>query len=350
MLILLDGNTGVVVDKSHVEVGVSMTKKALGRGLDALIGSGFVRSVAVEAPRVEAPVQPLPSPMSPPVAAISHPAVTVPSVAKIPAGGDVRHLPVASIAPNRLQPRTRFDAEQLRELANSIKQRGVIQPVLVRATGPDKYELIAGERRWRAARDVGLSTIPAIVHAVNDEGALEIALIENLQRDDLNPIEQAKAYKQLTMKFGLTQEAIAEKVGRGRVAVANAMRLLELPSEVQSWVASSQLSVGHAKAILGLSIAEEQRLVAERVLRQNLSVRETEQLVEQLKGDAKVRAQVLGGKSKPSHILAIEEKLRRKLGTQVNVHHGKKKGRIVVEYVGNDELARLLELLGVDDL
>jgi ParB family chromosome partitioning protein len=344
----------LVVDNRHVEVGVSMTKKALGRGLDALIGSGFVRSVAVEAPHMEVAVQP------PPVAgpATFHSAVVTAKPAKpsasprgeLPTGEDIRHVPVANIGPSRFQPRTRFDAEQLRELASSIKQRGVIQPVLLRPAGPEKYELIAGERRWRAAREVGLMTIPAIVHSVNDEEALEIALIENLQRDDLNPIEQAQAYKQLATKFRLTQEMIAEKVGRNRVTVANVMRLLELPAEVQAWVAGGQLSVGHAKAILGLSIAEERRLVAERVLRQNLTVRETEQLVEQLKGDAKVRAQVLGGRAKPTHILAIEEKLRRKLGTQVNIHHGKKKGRIVVEYIGNDELARLLGLLGVDDL
>jgi ParB family transcriptional regulator, chromosome partitioning protein len=342
-----------VVNNRHVEVGVSMTKKALGRGLDAFISSGFVRSVAVGPPHMEVAVQPVPSPApiaaSPVVAtpSISPSAMVTATTAKLPAGEDIRHVPVANIQPNRFQPRTKFDAGQLHELADSIRQRGVIQPVLVR---PGKYELIAGERRWRAAREVGLATIPAIVHAVNDEEALEIALIENLQRDDLNPIEQAQAYKQLTIKFGLTQEAIAEKVGRNRVTVANMMRLLELPPEVQAWVSGGQLSVGHAKAILGLSIAEEQRLVAERVLRQNLTVRETEQLVEQLKGDAKVRAQVLGGKAKPTHILVIEEKLRQKLGTQVSVHHGKKKGRIVVEYIGNDELARLLELLGVDDL
>ena len=336
-----------------------MTKKALGRGLDALIGSGFVRSVAVEAPHMEVHAPTAPTSDVGVAAPVKSPSVVIsaqpakPSASprgELPSDKDIRHVPVASIVPNRLQPRKRFDAEQLRELADSIKQRGVIQPVLVRASGSDKYELIAGERRWRAAREAGLATIPAIVHAVNDEEALEIALIENLQRDDLNPIEQAQAYKQLTTKFGLTQEAIAEKVGRNRVTVANVMRLLELSPEVQAWVAGGQLSVGHAKAILGLSIAEERRLVAERVLRQNLTVRETEQLVEQLKGDAKVRAQVLDGKSKPTHILAIEEKLRQKLHTQVNVHHGKKKGRIVVEYVGNDELARLLGLLGVNDL
>ena len=340
-----------MVDNRHVEVGVSMTKKALGRGLDAFISSGFVRSVAVEAPHMEVAVRTAPiSDVATAVPTSSHSAAIPATTAKLPTGEDIRHVPVANIQPNRFQPRTKFDAGQLHELADSIRQRGVIQPVLVRAVGPGKYELIAGERRWRAAREVGLTTIPAIVHAVNDEEALEMALIENLQRDDLNPIEQAQAYKQLTTKFGLTQEAIAEKVGRNRVTVANMMRLLELPPEVQAWVAGGQLSVGHAKAILGLSIAEEQRLVAERVLRQNLTVRETEQLVEQLKGDAKVRAQVLGGKAKPTHILVIEEKLRQKLGTQVSVHHGKKKGRIVVEYIGNDELARLLELLGVTDL
>ncbi|MGD1017880.1 MAG: ParB/RepB/Spo0J family partition protein [Verrucomicrobiia bacterium] len=323
-----------------------MTKKALGRGLDALINGGVVRSVAVEPPHVEVAITP-PAPTT----TVAQPLGAVP-----PAGiaNGVRHLGIDAIERSPFQPRTDFDPEQLRELADSIKQRGVIQPLLVRplsGTGDTRrYELIAGERRWRAARDAGLTTIPAIVREVSDEEALEIALIENLQREDLNAIEEARAYDQLATQFKLTQEQIAEKVGRSRAAVANSTRLLGLPTEVQAWVADNRLSVGHAKAILGLAAPTEQRLVAERVLKRSLTVRETEQLVEQLKGEGKVRSRVLTATVKSAHVLAIEERLQQKFGTHVNVHHGKKKGRIEIEYYGNDDLARLLDILGIDNL
>jgi len=309
-----------------------MQKKALGRGLDALINGGFVATVAVEPPQTPAVLRPLGSPVE-----NEH--------------GAVRHLDIDSIDRSRFQPRTDFDPGQLRELADSIKQRGVMQPLLVRPlNGTGRFELIAGERRWRAAREAGLTKIPALVREANDQEALEIALIENLQREDLNPVEEARAYEQLATQFKLTQEQIAIKVGRNRATVANAMRLLALPSEVLSWVADNRLSVGHAKAILGLAIAEEQKLVAERVLKRSLTVRETEKLVEQLKGDAKVRSRALGGPLKSAHVLAIEEKLQQKLGTHVSVHHGKKKGRIEIEYYGNDELSRLLGIFGVENL
>jgi ParB family chromosome partitioning protein len=327
-----------------------MQKKALGRGLDALINGGVVRSVAIEPPHVEVSVVP-PAPAVIPVQPLGSP----PSSAT---GEAVRHIGIETIDRSPFQPRTEFDPEQLRELADSIKQRGVIQPLLVRAIkttapqseGTRRYELIAGERRWRAAREAGLTTIPAIVREASDQEVLEIALIENLQREDLNAIEEARAYEQLSAAFKLTQEQIAQKVGRSRAAVANSMRLLALPSEVQSWIADDRLSVGHAKAILSLPGPTEQRLVAERVLKRSLTVRETEQLVEQLKGEAKVRSRTLMATVKSTHVLAIEERLQQKLGTHVNVHHGKKKGRIEIEYYGNDDLARLLGILGIDNL
>jgi len=309
-----------------------MQKKALGRGLDALIGGGFTAMVAVESPHVPVAVRPLGSPV------------------ELERNG-VRQLDITTIDRSRFQPRTDFDPGQLRELADSIKQRGVMQPLLVRPlNGTGRFELIAGERRWRAAKEAGLTQIPAIVRDASDQEALEIALIENLQREDLNPIEEAHAYEQLATQFKLTQEQIAEKVGRNRATVANAMRLLALPGEVLSWVADGRLSVGHAKAILGLQIAEEQQLVAERVLKRSLTVRDTEKLVEQLKGDTKVRSRALGGPLKSAHVLAIEERLQQKLGTHVSVVHGKKKGRIEIEYYGNDELSRLLGIFGVENL
>lgn len=312
-----------------------MQKKALGRGLDALISSGVARTVIVEPPHVEVAVRPA-APAAP------------------QSENGIRYIELDHIERSRFQPRTDFDPGQLRELADSIKQRGVVQPLLVRPLGkgvtPSRYELIAGERRWRAAREAGLTQIPALVRDASDQEALEIALIENLQREDLNAIEEAHAYQQLTSQFKLTQEQIAEKVGRSRAAVANSLRLLGLPAEVQSWIADGRLSVGHAKAILGLAIAEEQRLVAERVLKRNLTVRETEQLVEQLKGEAKVRVRALGAAVKPANVLAIEERLQQKLQTHVSVRHGRKKGRIEIDYYGNDDLARLLGVLGIDNL
>jgi ParB family chromosome partitioning protein len=331
-----------------------MTKKALGRGLDALISGGVVRSVAIEPPHIEVAIAP----------SAPTPTTVQPLGGQPPAGsGDingnaVRHIGIDTIERSPFQPRTDFDPGQLRELADSIKQRGVIQPLLVRplktvalqGDGGRRYELIAGERRWRAAREAGLTTIPAFVREASDQEVLEIALIENLQREDLNAIEEARAYDQLATQFTLTQEQIAQKVGRSRAAVANSMRLLALPSEVQSWVADNRLSVGHAKAILGLPSSAEQRLVAERVLKRSLTVRETEQLVEQLKGEAKVRSRTMTTTVKSTHVLAIEERLQQKLGTHVNVHHGKKKGRIEIEYYGNDDLARLLGILGIDNL
>jgi ParB family chromosome partitioning protein len=336
-----------------------MTKKALGRGLDALISGGVVRSVAVEPPHVEVAI----ASSAPTTPAAVQPFGGPPAASTSDSNGNaVRHIGIDTIERSPFQPRTEFDPEQLRELANSIKQRGVIQPLLVRplktaggvsalqGDGARRYELIAGERRWRAAREAGLTTIPAFVRDASDQEMLEIALIENLQREDLNAIEEARAYDQLATQFSLTQEQIAQKVGRSRAAVANSMRLLGLPSEVQSWIADDRLSVGHAKAILGLLSSAEQRLVAERVLKRSLTVRETEQLVEQLKGEAKVRSRTMTTTVKSTHVLAIEERLQQKFGTHVSVHHGKKKGRIEIEYYGNDDLARLLGVLGIDNL
>jgi ParB family chromosome partitioning protein len=310
-----------------------MQKKALGRGLDALIGGGFTATIAVEPPHTPVAIRPLGSPVS------------------TDDGNGIRQIDITAIDRSRFQPRAEFDPEQLRELADSIKQRGVMQPLLVRPlNGTGRYELIAGERRWRAAKEAGLTQIPALVRDASDEEALEIALIENLQREDLNPIEEARAYEQLATQFNLTQEQIAEKVGRNRATVANAMRLLALHVDVQAWIVEGRLSVGQAKAILGLPIVEEQRLVAERVLKESLTVRQTEQLVEQLKSGKRRIGRVHATALKSPHILAIEERLQQKLGTRVSVYHGKKKGRIEVEYYGNDDLARLLGIFGVENL
>ena len=307
-----------------------MQKKALGRGLDALIGGG-----------ISAPVTTQPAPvMTPAVPAQTPGAATV----------GLQQVNITAIVRNRFQPRSEFDPEHLKELAASIRQRGVMQPLMVRPRDGGRYELIAGERRWRAAKEAGLATVPVIVRQATDEESLEIALIENLQREDLNPIEEARAYDQLATAFKLTQEQIADKVGRSRAAVANALRLLALPAEVLAWIGTGQLSVGHAKVILGLTIADEQKLVAERVLKRGLTVRDTEQLVEQLKKTTAPGTRTVAGVVKTTDILAIEERLQQRLGTAVSVRHGKKRGKIEIVYYGNDDLVRLLGIFGVDNL
>src|SRR5271154_2046761 len=193
-------------------------------------------------------------------------------------GEHVQRIKLDDITPTPLQPRTEFRGEKLKELVDSIREHGIIQPLIVRQR-LDKFELIAGERRWRAAKEVGLLEAPAIIRAASDQEVLELALIENLQREDLNPIEEAFAFSRLAKEFGLKQEEIAQKVGKSRAAIANSMRLLELAMEVQSWLTQGRISVGHAKVLLSIKSHEEQTLIAEIVIKQNLTVRAAEKLV-----------------------------------------------------------------------
>ncbi len=197
-------------------------------------------------------------------------------------GESIRQVARTAIVPSPLQPRKNFKPEELNELVDSIKERGIIQPLIVRLVN-GKYELIAGERRWRAAGEAGLDTLPVIVREASNRDVLELALIENLQRADLNPIEEAEAYARLMKEFSLTQEQVAQQVGKGRVAVANAVRLLALPEQLRAWLGTNDLTVGHAKALLGLDTADEQLLAAERVRKENLTVRATERLVETMR-------------------------------------------------------------------
>src|ERR1043165_4450783 len=198
-------------------------------------------------------------------------------------GDRVHQINLATVVPSALQPRKDFAREALQELIDSIRQHGIIQPLIVRQAGP-RFELIAGERRWRAAQEIGLATVPAIIRSANDLEVLELSLIENLQRADLNPIEEAQGYARLANEFGMRQEDIAVKVGRSRAAVANALRLLDLHPQLQVWLAQDLLSVGHAKVLLALKTPEEQLLAAETVLLRNATVRSTERMVARLLG------------------------------------------------------------------
>jgi ParB family chromosome partitioning protein len=263
------------------------------------------------------------------------------------AGEQIHQIRLASIVPSPLQPRKNFAPDALQELVDSIRQHGIIQPLIVRRVD-GRHELIAGERRWRAAQELGLAEVPVIVRTATDLEVLEISLIENLQRTDLNPIEEAQGYARLAEEFGMKQEEIAQKVGRSRAAVANAMRLLDLDPQIQTWVAQDLLSVGHAKVLLGVKAAEEQLRLAELVLKRNSSVRQTERLVSRYLGGWRKRKRTAQIPVTSATISDLQDKLRQHLGTHVAIHHGPKRGRIEIEYYGDDDLERILSIVGLN--
>src|SRR5436189_1133964 len=290
-----------------------MARSGLGKGLGALIGTPVV------APRAD-----------------------------VDSGERVHQLNLASVVPTALQPRKDFAREALQELIDSIRQHVIIHPLVVRQVG-GRCELIAGERRWRAAQEIGLAQVPIIIRSASDLEVLELSLIENLQRADLNPIEEAQGYARLAGEFGMRQEDIALKVGRSRAAVANAMRLLDLHPQIQVWLAQDLLSVGHAKVLLALKAPEEQLLTAETVLRRNATVRATERLVARQLGIGRSRRkQRAAGQTVTSAAVEdLQNRLQQHLATHVTVHHGEKRGRIEIEYYGNDDLQRIVTALGL---
>jgi len=282
-------------------------------------------------------------------ALIGTPAVTA-RTDVVESGERVHQISLANIVPSTFQPRKDFGREALQELIDSIRQHGIIQPLIVRQAGT-RFELIAGERRWRAAQEVGLASVPAIVRTANDLEVLELSLIENLQRADLNPIEEAQGYARLVNEFGMRQEDIALKVGRSRAAVANALRLLDLHPQVQVWLAQNLISVGHAKVLLALKAHEEQLLTAETVLRRNATVRSTERLVARLLGIGRSRRKSRRVTSESSAtgtaVEDLQNRLQQHLATHVIIHHGDKRGRIEIEYYGTDDLQRIVTALGL---
>lgn len=262
-------------------------------------------------------------------------------------GEQIQQVSLTAIVPSPLQPRREFEREALAELVESIRQRGIIQPLIVRPK-EGEFELIAGERRWRAAREVGLTEAPVIVRQATDLEVLELSLIENLQRAELNPIEEAQGYARLAGEFGMRQEEIAQKVGKSRAAVANSVRLLDLDPQVQAWVIQGLLSVGHAKALLGLKAQEEQRLLAEKVLRQSSTVRTTERMVRrQLGGAGPRRRKTSAADMSNAALRDLENRLQQHLATHVTIQHGEKRGRIEIEYYGEDDLDRVVRALGL---
>lgn len=263
---------------------------------------------------------------------------------------EIQHVPISNVVPSPLQPRTEIPADDLAELHDSIRQHGVIQPLIVRRV-QGKLELIAGERRWRACEMLGLKTVPVIEREATDREVLEMALVENLQRQDLNAIEEAAGYVRLAREFEMKQDQIAERVGKSRASVANSMRLLDLQKDIQTFVAKGQITVGHAKAILGLKGKNEQQEVADEVMRRKLTVRATEKLVQerQAKERRKPSTKPASGNDPETDamIRALTRRLREHFTTHVSMSHSKKKGRIELEYYGDDDLERLLDLMGV---
>ncbi len=301
-----------------------MSKPALGRGLGALLGGS--------------------------------PSLTPPGSAPAPAPAApenrerVQRVPLNRIRPSAMQPRKEFAPEALQELADSIREQGIVQPLIVRERD-GYFELIAGERRWRAAQLLNLSEVPVLTREADDRAVLELALIENLQRENLNPLEEALGYAQLTEQYRLTQEEVAVKVGKSRAAVANATRLLKLPVSVQGLLRDNRISVGHAKVVLGLADAVQQAQAAERIVKEGLNVRQAEGLVAKLQARSQ---RMPAASAKPaaivpvdSNIARLEEKLREKFGTKVHLKYAQGKGALEISFFSDAELQRVLEIMEV---
>lgn len=293
--------------------------------MGALLGSGAAPAVA-------------PSP-----AAVSAPPTAL--------GNAVEMIEIGRIQPCSFQPRKDFSQESLQELADSIREQGIVQPLIVRKAG-DRYELIAGERRWRAAQLAGLGKAPVVVREADDRTVLELALVENLQRENLNPMEEAQGYSQLIEQFQLTQEQAAVKVGKSRALVANALRLLRLSDEVQAYLRHGQLSVGHAKVILGVSNADDQNYIAQRCLKDGWSVRQVEDYVSRYQGGESKRSGGPRASSGPAvrdaNVESLESRVRERLGTKVTLRYRKGKGSLDIRFFSDEELERVLAILGVD--
>ncbi len=259
-------------------------------------------------------------------------------------GKDVVYVKIGKVEPNREQPRKNFDEDALLELSESLKQYGVLQPLLVQDK-KDYYEIIAGERRWRAAKLAGLKEVPVIIKKLTDQEIVEISLIENIQRENLNPIEEALAYKRLLEEFHLKQDEVAERVSKSRTAVTNSMRLLKLDERVQQMVIDELITTGHARTLLGIADNEQQFTLAQQIFDEKLSVRETEKLIKKMQNPKAETTKVQEDSSMAVFYEDIEQKLKNIMGTKVSINHkDNKKGKIEIEYYSNDELERIVEL------
>ncbi len=291
-----------------------MPKKGLGKGLGSLFGEEDIRDVA--------------------------------STPEPPESGNVTNVRLSLIEPNEKQPRRIFDEEKIAMLTASIKEHGIIQPIIITPSKNGMYKIVAGERRWRAAKKANIKEIPALIRPYNDEQVAEIALIENLQRENLNPIEEAIGYNLLMEEFNLTQEIIAKHVGKSRSAVANSLRLLSLDNSIQKMLTDGLLTSGHARAVLSLENADMRKALAKRIVEDNLNVRQAEALAKQLQRKAppkKTREKT----ASDIEIEKIQNNLSSAMGTKVKINHTPKKGKIEIEYYGNDDLERILSFFKI---
>ncbi|MDP0498752.1 MAG: ParB/RepB/Spo0J family partition protein [Verrucomicrobiota bacterium JB022] len=306
---------------------MSTAKKRLGRGLGSLISGG----IAVTQPSTPAAAE---------IAKVEQEAPRA-----IPTG--LMEIAIEQVEPNPHQPRKEFDEELLEELAESIRSEGLLQPIVVRRVG-SMFQLIAGERRWRACKLVGMKRIPARVMEVSEASSAVLSLIENLQRADLNPLEEAVGYASLMRDFDLTQEAVAERLGKGRATIANSLRLLQLDREIQGYLARGLISVGHAKALLGVEDTDERIWLARHVIERSLSVRQTENLVQQQRQRRTTAPREKGvTAAEAAAVESFQKEIASYLNTQVQLKHHARKGRIVIDYYGNDDLRRILERMGI---
>lgn len=311
---------------------MSAKKRGLGRGLDALLASSKTLTPPPATVPIEAPNQSSATPAAADTAAPSQPATASQD-------GVLKQLPVEFIQPGKYQPRMDLRPEALEELANSIRSQGVMQPIVVRPISSSKYEIIAGERRWRASQLAGLDKIPVIIRQVPDSAAIAMALIENIQRENLNPVEEAQALKRLQDEFGLTQQEVADAVGKSRTAVTNLLRLMHLQPEVRTFLEHGDLEMGHARALLTLS-PEQQSSIARTVIGKNLSVRQTEALVRRLQSDKQPATQTT---AVDPDIRSLQDDLSERLGAEVLIDHkAKGKGRLVIKYSSLDQLDGIL--------
>lgn len=352
---------------------MAATKSRLGRGLDSLISGGVSAKPAVAKPAAKqnppkkqapakkavkkvaakvAPTVPVaakkPAPAAPKAAASPTPIVPGKAAESASPVLGLKEIPIHRIKPNPHQPRRTFDEGALKELAESIRSEGLLQPIVVRPSGDD-YELIAGERRWRACQSLKLKQIPARIVEASETSSAVLSLIENLQREDLNPVEEALGYASLIREFSMTQEVVAERVGRSRAAVANSLRLLQLENEIQGHLKRGLLSTGHAKVLLGVESSETRLFLARQVLELGWSVRETERQIERIR--AADRKPAAAGRATPAAELTairdLEKQISSALSTPVALKHAPKKGKLIIEYHGNDDLQRLLGLMGI---
>ena len=303
-------------------------KSGLGRGLDAL----FPEKVSQEKPKTVRSSKPKTN------------TATVKTTLDQPAVKGETIVKISKVEPNREQPRKKFDEDALLELSESIKMYGVLQPLLV-SDKKDYYEIVAGERRWRAAKMAGLKEVPVVIKEFSDQEIVEISLIENIQREDLNPVEEAMAYKRLIYEFNLKQDEIAERVSKSRTAVTNSLRLLKLDARVQQMMVDEMISAGHARALLAISDAEKQYSVAMRIFDEKLSVRETEKLVKTILNPSKKRENAVSDSAEDAIYESLEEKMKNITGTRVFIHRKKNnKGKIEIEYYSRDDLDRIIDL------